>query len=409
MAAVQKYQSLGEYDKVLQDFYEGMIRAQLNDALVLFKLLEKRKGKYAGRKVVFPVHVARSRGIGPVAEYGDLPTPQRQGHVESRIGYTKNYLVIELTADVIKVSEKDEGAFANAMTVEMERGVLDLKKDMNRQVWGKGDGTLATVSSANVGPALTVDSTRFLMVGDVIEIWKTTDNGSTPSITSAEIDTVDSATQVTLTAALGVATDNGSVIKRKGAGLTKTTSIELTGLQKIVDDGTVSAALQTISGTTHPVWKSHVKAVGGALSTDVLQRAIDKVYRDGGSDVDVLAMDVTLRREYVNLVQSNIRYKPVDERDPGFTNESLHYTGGKKPLPIVTDTDAPYGLLVGLSRKNIKFYELCDFEWAKEDGSILQRHATKDAFQARMRHMGDIGTDKRNAHFKLTGLTYTAE
>jgi len=48
---------------------------------------------------------------------------------------------------------------------------------------------------------------------------------------------------------------------------------------------------------------------------------------------------------------------------------------------------------------------MSDWSFMDRDGSVLSRVANTDAYEATLYKYHELGTDKRNAHGKLTGLT----
>ena len=47
-------QSLTNYDSVLKDFYEGVVRETLNQNVTAFRVLDESDKSWAGRRVNFP-------------------------------------------------------------------------------------------------------------------------------------------------------------------------------------------------------------------------------------------------------------------------------------------------------------------------------------------------------------------
>ena len=72
--------------------------------------------------------------------------------------------------------------------------------------------------------------------------------------------------------------------------------------------------------------------------------------------------------------------------------------------PITWDRDAPNNTAYGLRMKNITEFRASDWEWANEDGAVLQRVIGYDAYEAFLFKYAELTTDKRNAHGYVTDL-----
>ena len=73
-------QSLTNYDSVLKDFYEGVVRETLNQNVTAFRVLDESDKTWSGRRVNFPFRTARNSGVGARSEGGTLPTAGQQGY-----------------------------------------------------------------------------------------------------------------------------------------------------------------------------------------------------------------------------------------------------------------------------------------------------------------------------------------
>ena len=67
-------QILATVDAILKEFYDGGIRYQLNNEVMMYKNLSENDKPWSGRRVIFPVHLVRNSGVGARAEQGILPT-----------------------------------------------------------------------------------------------------------------------------------------------------------------------------------------------------------------------------------------------------------------------------------------------------------------------------------------------
>jgi hypothetical protein len=147
--------TLATIESYLKEVYQGRIREQLNDEIVALKRITRSgagvTNEVGGKYVTFPIHTRRNSGIGSRFESEALPTPGQQGHAAARVGLKYAYGGIQLTGQAISLSDTDAKAFAKALDNEVEGLKNDLMKDMNRQIYGNGNGAIGVATGANTG------------------------------------------------------------------------------------------------------------------------------------------------------------------------------------------------------------------------------------------------------------------
>ena len=141
-------------DSALKEDYQPLVREQINQDIPLLTYVEKNTKDTDGRRAVLSLHVTRNSGIGSRAEGGTLPTAGNQGYAEERVSLKYHYGRGHLSGPLLRAADSDKGSFERAMDGETKRIVDDLKRDINRQVWGTSDGKIAqaalTTSSLQV-------------------------------------------------------------------------------------------------------------------------------------------------------------------------------------------------------------------------------------------------------------------
>tara|TARA_R100000458_G_C8278091_1_gene253908 strand:- start:110 stop:1417 length:1308 start_codon:yes stop_codon:yes gene_type:complete len=406
------------FNAVLKDFFEGTVRDHLNTKVTLLQHIEKSKRSFVGRKVVFPVNLRRTSGVGARGENGALPAADRQRYDDVNISAKYLYGRIELTGPVIEASRGDRGAFASALRSEVEGMRRDLRDDLNRQLFGQlpvkaSDGSaldltgvlgVKSVAGTTTSDTQTLDSgngkagTRYLKPGMKVSILAAdgTHRGST------FVESVDSAnSQVVLDATVAVQQDD--VFVRGDSASSNSLNAELTGLANIVQAQT-TGSFQAISTTDFPEWAASELANGGTvrpLSLELMQLAVDTADEVGGSEPGLIMGHHSARREYINLLTSDVRYAPEQLRG-GF--QKLSYAGGTNPIPIEFDKHCTYNALYFVNTADIKYYVQKDWAWANRDGSMMSRVSDKDAWEAFMCFYGELGCERRNTHVILKDL-----
>lgn len=394
---------------LLKEIYEPGIQDQLNDEVVGMKRIEKTSegvtNEVGGRYVTFAIRTRRNQGIGARNESEALPTPGQQGNAAARVPLKYLYGGIQLTGQTIALADSNYQAFASALDNEVDGLKTDLRKDLNRQFYGNGSGTLATADTAPDGAnTVLVVSTQYLEEGQQIDIIDGTTLGNpTPTVKASnrQITAINQTTRVVTYDGADIAAAAGDVLVRTGS-----VNREITGLKSIISD---TGTLYNVNPTTEPIWKASVLANAGvnrALSEALMVQAVDAV-RLKGSKVTVGFTSLGVRRAYFNLLRQERRIVNNTKFEGGF--EGLAFTTDQGDVPIIVDNDAPYNQIQFVNEKEIKVYREKDWSWMDRDGSMWQRVITSsgefDAYSARMYQYMEIGTHRRNAHAVLKDLT----
>lgn len=401
--------TLATIESYLKEVYQGRVREQLNDEIVALKRITRSgsgvTNETGGKYVTFPIHTRRNSGIGSRHESEALPTPGQQGHAAARIGLKYAYGGIQLTGQAISLSDTDAKAFAKALDTEVEGLKNDLKKDMNRQIYGTGNGAIGVVSDANSGAEVPVYDARLFQIGMVVD----TQTGTTVDNSALVVSSVDltaGANTVTFTATPGTATADGDIIVRAGSGVNGTGNRELTGLAAIISD---AGTLYNIDPSTEPEWKSSVSDNGGtnrALSESLMIQMADDIRVKGGS-TSLILQSLGVRRAYFNLLSQLRQTVNTQEFTGGFSG--LAFTTDRGEIPVVADPDAPLNKQWFINEDAVTYYRDEEWHFIDRDGSMWKQvrdsDGDYDAYYARMVEYHELGTDRRNTHGVIEDIT----
>ena len=396
--------TLASIDATLKEVYEGDVRRQLMDETVALKRVTRSSegvsNETNGKYVTFPVHVRRNGGLGSRNESEALPTAGQQGYAAARLALKSDYLGIELTGHSIDMSDTNPKAFAKSLDEEMERGRTDFKKDLNRQIYGNGSGAITTVRAVVTSTTIPVVDARLFWVGShVIDVVTAPSTVVASARTVTARDLTPGANTITVSGA-AVTTVVGQLIT-----LTGSVNREITGLGAIIAN---SGVLYNINPATEPEWTSEVDSNGGtprALSEGLMLRLVDRVRSRGGKTTAVLTDDGSFRAYWALLSQLR-----------GFTNtqdfsggyKGLSFSAGASEIPVVSDFDAPLGVMHFINEDDITFYRDEDIHWLDRDNSILKQKVDAsgryDIWQAHMVERHELGIGRRNTHAKLADI-----
>jgi hypothetical protein len=401
--------TLATIDSYLKEVYQGRIREQLNDEIVALKRITRSgsgvTNEVGGKYVTFPIHTRRNSGIGSRFESEALPTPGQQGHAAARVGLKYAYGGVQLTGQAISLSDTDAKAFAKALDNEVEGLKNDLKKDMNRQVYGSGNGAIGVATGANTGAVAPVADARLFQIGMVVD----TQTGNTVDNTGLIVDSVDlttGANTVTFTTTPGTATAAADIIVRVGSGVAAGGNRELTGLAAIVS---ASGTLYNIDPSVEPEWKATVDDNGGtprALSEALMIQMTDDIRTKGGS-TSLILQSLGVRRAYFNLLSQLRQTVNTQEFTGGFSG--LAFTTDRGEIPVVADVDAPLNKQWYINEDALTYYRDEDWHFIDRDGSMWKQvrdnNGDYDAYYARMVEYHELGTDRRNTHGLVSDIT----
>lgn len=412
-------QNMTTADAALKNFYLDPVREQINEKNVLLEYTSKGKVDVEGRYAVLSLHTKRNSSLGARADGNFLPGTNvagtstaigQQGFAEQRVPLKQLFGRIQVDERVLKAAKSNRGAFINVMNVETEGLANDMKKDLNRQLYGDGSGKVAGVGTDaggdNIIPlaaAATRVDQRQLEVGMVIDIGTTA--GATAIAEARTITAVSFASLPgTITvdgAALAATTDGTHFIFRQGVGAGGAPAgVEVTGLSSIV---AASGTLFNVDPASHPRWASYVKTSVGAISDDALIAAIQETNYQSGTDVDLALTTNGVVRAYAASLAVQKRFANTLDLKGGF--KGLSVGAGNSEVGLTDDRDCPSGTVFGVKSDHLMQHVAGDWEWMDLDGAIWSRQANKAQYEATLFRFHELTTDRRNSMFKLTGVT----
>lgn len=400
--------TLATIEPYMKEVYQGRIRKQLNDEIVALKRITRSgngvTNEHGGKYVTFPIHTRRNPGIGSRHESEALPVPGSQGHAAARVGLKYGYGGIQLTGQAISLSDTDAKAFAKALDNEVEGVKNDVKKDMNRQIYGTGNGAIAVATGANTGAVAPVKDARLFQIGEIVstQTGTTVDNAT---LTVASVDLTAGANTVTFTTTPGTALAANDIIVRKGSGVSAAGNRELTGLSAIISNG----SLYNIDPSSEPEWQSVISANGGtnrALSEALMIQMADNIRTRGGSTT-VIFQSLGVRRAYFNLLSQLRSTVNTQEFTGGFSG--LAFTTDKGEIPTVADVDAPLNTQFFVNEDTLTYYRDEEWKWMDRDGSMWKQvtdaNGVYDAWYALLVEYHELGCDRRNSNGVIRDIT----
>ena len=373
-------QNLTTADAILKDLYVGPVVEQLNYKSYMIDQIERQSEftvDHHGRRAIVPVHKSRNRGRGSRGDGGVLPTAGVQAWEDAIIPITRHYQGIELTDASIKATKSNSGAFVELLDAEVKGATKDMKKDINRQVFGTGDGLLATVAAtATTATTITVDSIQYLHIGDPVDVVRRTD-GVTTGLTSGalnnSVQSLDAANK-TVTLATQVA---GTIATTFGIYLSGNRGLEMEGLQSIV---ATSRTLHSINSATagNEFWNAQVRDVGSASGSATagetsFELISDDVGQTGQGDTEVFITTRGIRRRLADTFQSTKRFTNREAVQIHGGYSAIMVASGAGEVPVVIDDDAPKGSVFAIDKSALRWFQQWGpgFLESPQDGTVF--------------------------------------
>lgn len=436
---------------ILKEYYMGPIVEQLNKEVFLLTRLESKSEDLVGKRAYVPLQATRTGGIGARAENEELPAAGNLSYEKAVYDLKYLYGKVNVTGPSMAKTKSEAGAFLQALKSELDMLRVDLRKDLARQVYGDGTGTIAAITAISAKAAtvsgvtaaagdciITLKSNASsgyeagegseainkgqLYVGMVITLKDSSGasvtNGISIPITGVFPDAAAGVHLITVTTATAPTYGSGQVIVRAGVKQytaqealvsgnpgTYSLSDEIDGLKRIVSS---TAALGGIAATGSTSWWAsqnvtlEAAATNGVrvISFDDIQKALNKVRVAGGTPTAIVT-SLGVQREIYALFQTQGVYQEnVQTPDYSAGFRTLTYAG----LPIVADIDAPYGTMYILDESSLKVFSDQDFHFLDSDGQTLRQAGDKDAFEAVMVRYMNMGAVRRNNQAVISNI-----
>ena len=407
--------TLTTLDAILKEIYLPGIQKQFNEKKVLLAKIKKgAKADVVGKKFVIPLATSRHQGIGARAEDGSLPTAGNTTYSNMTPSMRYNYAQVRVTGQAIEAAKSDKGSFLRALDSELKGATESLQRSVNRQLCGDGSGALAKLTATANNKVQAFDDTRYMEVGQTIDISQHDDGSGTVSGT---VESIGSSTSVTFVSAV----NTGSLTANEASAyIGGSRNLEMMGINGIVDDRdptdvlyggagaadkTGVASLQGLAVATNTFWKATRKNNSGTnrdLSISLMQDTLTDIDLNSGagSDINMLFCRHGVFNKYGLLLVPDRRY----------AGNNLKFEGGFKTLefngiPMFFDRDCVKNTLFFLNTDVLKLYEMAPLRFADREGHVLKHDSGKDAWTAFLYWYAELGVTKRFALGKLTDIT----
>lgn len=359
-------QTLAAADAILKDMYRGPIIEQLNYKTYMLDRIERDSESvdFTGRRAIFPVHSQPNQSPTSFTDGGTLATPDFQEWIDGIVNIKYHDGGFEVTDQTVRQATGDNaGSFVNVLEANTKGLAQDMRKNMNRQVFGNGSsGIITTLTSSPVAVNnFTVDSTQYLRVGMPIDIVAVA-NGAVraAAITITAINRTTKTVTVSANVSATLTTDGltkpGAYGNEIEAGLRNVTSTDRT--------------LHGINSATagNEFWNGKRRDAAAATAGESLfEQLADDIGAEGQGEVDAFLTSRGIRRRLADTYQSTKRFVDAKavEIHGGYTAIFVN------EIPVISDDDVPKGWAFAIREASWKWFEVAEPDWLKsKDGTV---------------------------------------
>lgn len=425
---------LGELLKVV---YEPSLNSGVKSSAFFLKAFTAKKYDGKGKRYEFATHLAFNQMVAArgADDYFEAGQPERVFNGQITPAYL--HIPFEISHDLMVASKGDKHAFAEGMSLVQDTSREIFKRELNRCAVGDGRGILATIAANVAGGAatatVTVNDTKFLADGMLIDIWDgaagvNKRNNAAGNI-YGRVKLVIDRTSFTLEMfnTTGGAAGNvpaltlNDVIIRKGNAYVDTgvrKSYEPAGLRLMADDGTLdpTGGYLGISASNASAWKGIVRSAVVDVSPAIVS-AVAMLYRRWSNTMfDTIWCHGNQGHGLIYGTEGSYkekRFVDASVSEVGGNDEDIIVNAGGKKVKIRMDDDLPEDELNFFDSKVLRYVELYGIELLEQaDGQFLtpwrdtvgQRHAQVGFWG----WSGNWGTVMRNAICRVSGLNRPA-
>ena len=374
-------------DATMKYKYGPAINDLVKTKTLLLDRINARKKKFTGKLFVEPKVLSIGGGIGARTGSGPtLPTAGRTIQSELQATAKKLYARLDIDREAMIAGRKSEQVFIDSTKHETKAKATRFALDLNRQLYGTGGGSLGVVSSAVTGASGTITLTEatwnqnFFMEGDILQLHA--DSSGEPgsligASTKSTITIINPATRTITFDTVDASAAAGQHLCIEGNA-----GNELTGFAKHIDaqSGTVHAIDKTTYFRARGVYQD---ASNASVSVDIMNQLIEQMVNVSAEMPKMIMTSTRQWRLISQLLENGKVYyaKDSDKGKMGFG--ALEYISPEGVIPVYADRFCPREKMYFINPESFDLIQREDFGWFDDDGKILLRQATTDAYEAR--------------------------
>lgn len=354
------------------------------------------------------LQTSRNGGTSFVPDAGsDNLTPAgSQGLNKAEYNYTNGYQQVSFQETVLAKTASNAQSVAQALSVEVDGAVSDLRKQLTRCLFLNGDALIATCGTTSGSTTVNLAAASghtalergWIFPGSVIDIGTTTDEDViADGVTVTSVS--DSATTPQITISGSAVTTSASHFVSLANARQGTTSYEPNGLRNIVSTSTTLGGLAASAP-----WVA--AAQDTTTTTLTISKLLDSqraVRQRTGNQPSFLLTGLLQEQRLYEVLQQQVRY--ISEKDLGTGSVSKPTWNGSEIMAHqdCPDTDLYFGRM-----ENLFIVASKEPHWQNEytgTPKILEWIPNSTRFGAVLMYHFNVATDFRQAFSKFNALT----
>ena len=393
-------------------------RQFLSDDSPLSKL-EQRTGVMIGKQAQTPVLLTGNSGYTSVGASGGTLNPAgQQGVNQAQWTLVNHWLQIAIDAAAINQSGSNEQAIVAAKDLEIEGGVIDMRRQMTRQLVTNGDSIVAqcaTSGGSTVVPLVASPSGTAWGFDALMRSWlQTTMNvdigtiADTDSlVTASPISAVAiNATAPTITIGTSITTTAGThFVYIPNPNSATAPNPEMNGLRNIVSTTGALGGLNPATGGQE-LWQAASRDTATTvLSLDLLLSLQQQVMQFSGKKHTENWTGLKQQKNFYALLENQVRYSRDDGLNAGSVDTVKWGNMSIDAFPAILDSDWYCLTLSDVFRvtgSQTKPTWASDVQ-GSNTGALWAQGTTQ--FVDGVSYPMNIGVQRRNTHAAATGLT----
>lgn len=387
--------SLSSADKALKSLYLGVITEQINTKAnpLLARIKQSTKDVW-GKEIKRLAQYGVNGGVGAGTETGNLPMPGENKYEHFTLSLKNLYGTISISDKAIRASANNEGAFVNLLNAEMDGLLKASSFNFGRMLYGDGTGILAVVEEINADGSVSVNNVKNLAEGMIVDFLSESGE-AIPNSDKRRITSVDRENKsITVS---GTALDDEEVLADSLIVMQNSFLNEITGLGSIFGS---SSTLYGLTKANNKWLQPYIESSVGTLTENTIQKAIDYLDENAGSNVNFIVCSSGVKRALMNQLSTYRRNIDTMDLQGGF--KAISYNG----IPVVSDRFCPDGTMYLLNTDDFTLHQLCDWKWLEgEDGKVLKQNVGSATYTATLVKYADLICSKPCGQAMLTGIT----
>lgn len=388
-----------------QTWTEDTLYDQLFQGDDLLTRIETTRKFQVGRQAVTPIHVSRNSGYTALAAGGGtLNAAGNQGSKQAIWNYTNHHQQIALEGELIDGTVNDTLAVVNAIDEEINGGLMDLRRQLSRQVVTNGDAVIATMGTTTSATTVVLEPISgknaidrgWLFVNAVVDIGTV----ANPVLRAAGVAiTAIDPVGLTFTVASAITTATTDQVSYKGSRVAGPVINEMNGLHNVVSQTTTLGTL-TVAGESTWV-AANADNTSQALTLNLIYDNIRLVQQKIGARPDTIWSGYKQNERLYQLLQTQVHYAG----DAPLTTGTMAVSVGG--VPVEAQYDIKDQEMYFLTMKDLFMCAIDKPYWQNKltGGEILAWIQGTDSFGAKITYRLQLCCRRRNSQACLTNLS----